>query len=334
MAFFLRSIDTIILGWILGIFSGVLLYLIMIVRATKKYKGHNNAPNDTLILRYSIPILLSSMISYGASYVDRFLVSGLMNLSTLGVYTYALLIVTSVGFISVPFNNMLMPKLSELYGKGKVSEIGNYVKSSSILLSYLYVPSALGIAALSPFVLYIVGGSNYLLASTALRIIVVASALFITQNILIQAIAAIRKTRVFIFSSTCALGANVVISILLIPRIGLQGAAIGFSSVYACTFTILYYVARKEKFALINWFGILKIWISAIAMFLVVNVLEFQMGGNFLLVPVFIVIGLLLYMMFTKFFHVFDEEDKLLLLSAFPDKMKKIKFIVSMFLGN
>ena len=131
MAIFLRSIDTIVMGWIIGVFFGVFLYIFIIIRSVHNFKGFGKAPTDAFLFKYSLPVLFSGLISYGAAYADRFVVSGLMTLSSLGVYTYALLIGTSLGVIATPFNNMLMPKMSELYGRGKVKEVAIYVRVSS-----------------------------------------------------------------------------------------------------------------------------------------------------------------------------------------------------------
>ena len=54
-----------------------------------------------------------------------------------------------------------MPKFSELFGEGRRGEIANIVDGSSVLLSSIYVPAALGIAALSPMILELLGGYQY-----------------------------------------------------------------------------------------------------------------------------------------------------------------------------
>ena len=202
LAYFFHSLFMILIGWLCGIFFGVLMYGVAIFKSLDNIPKNGNAPSANSLFNYSLPILLAGLISYGSTYSDRFVVSGLMNLSSLGFYTYALLVASSISIIVLPFNNILMPKFSELYGSQKRSEISHYVKFSTILLSLIYVPSALGISALSGMILTLLGGTNYSIASMALSIIMVTSAIFVTQNVLTQAVASIRKTRVFVYSST------------------------------------------------------------------------------------------------------------------------------------
>ena len=85
----------------------------------------------------------------------------------------------------MPFNNILMPKFSEFYGKGEFYSISNYVRASTLLLSSVYVPAALGIAAIAPPIMDLIAGGNYMGAVPPLRIIMFFSALFVSSNVLI-----------------------------------------------------------------------------------------------------------------------------------------------------
>ena len=120
LAHFVHNLDSLIAGWSIGIFLGVIIELVLILKILSKFKGHSEPISSQLLMRYSLPVVLSGLIGYGAAYADRFVVAGLLNLSSLGVYNYALLISSSIGFLAVPFNNILMPKFSELFGRGKV----------------------------------------------------------------------------------------------------------------------------------------------------------------------------------------------------------------------
>ena len=114
LAIYFRSIHTIIFGWALGILIGVAVELLIVLISINRFMGPGKAIPSTFIFAYSIPILLSGIISYGASSSDRLIVSGMLNLSSLGVYNFSLLIAGSLAFVAVPFNNILMPKFSEL----------------------------------------------------------------------------------------------------------------------------------------------------------------------------------------------------------------------------
>ena len=330
-ALFLRSIDTIVFGWLLGIFFGVFIELAVVLSSIRKYLGEGKPPNNAYLFRYSFPILLSGLMSYGAGYADRFVVSGLMSLSELGVYNFSLLIASAISFLAVPFNNILMPKFSEFYGKGEKDLIASTAEVSITLLSYFYVPAALGIAALSPIILDFLGGSQYVLGALPLRIIMFASALFVSQNILTQAIASIRRTRLFLYSSGLALMGNVIVSILLIPLFGLVGAALGFSAVYAITFVILYYVARRESIVSMNLTGISKIWVASMGMFIILDLFSNVLELHIIYLPVYILIGVFVYIGIARIINIFKRENKELILSLFPTKLLSVRKLLLLF---
>ena len=322
LAVYLRSVETIVFGWIVGIFLGVAIELVVVLSSINKYLGIGTPPSNSYLFRYSFPILLSGIISYGAAYADRFVVSGLLTLSALGVYNFALLIASAISFLAFPFNNILMPKFSEFFGRNERFRIASASEVSTTLLSYFYVPSALGIAALAPIILNLLGGPDYIAGAMPLRLIMFMTALFITQNILIQAIASIRKTRLLLYSSGVALAGNIAFSVVLIPSYGLIGAALGYSSVFALTFGMMYYFARKESVASMDLIGISKIWVSAILMFIIVDYLSDFIGLKTLYLPGYIAFGALIYMVLARAMGIFRRENKELILSLFPPKLK------------
>ena len=330
LAYFIHSLNALIAGWSIGIFLGVGIELFLILKLLSRFKGQTNAVSNQSLMKYSFPVVLSGLISYGAAYADRFVVAGLLNLSSLGVYNLALLVSSAIGFIAVPFNNILMPKFSELFGKGERAAISLNVKASSLLLTSFYVPAALGIAALSPIVIELLGGSKYAAGALPLAIIMFISSLFVPANILTQAIASVRKTKIFIYSSGAAFGANIGFSYLLIPYFGLVGAAIGFSSVTAATFSILYFYARRENVVSFDLSGTIKIWAASLVMFAVVYVLVYLFGKALYILPFYITAGFFVYILMARLLGLFKKEDKELVLSLFPADYTRIRRIISL----
>lgn len=329
-AFFVRSIDSIIIAWIIGIFLGVIIDATVLWRIQNRFPEKGSVLSTNVLFLYSMPVLFSSLMSYGASYTDRFVVAGLMHLSQLGVYNFALLITSSVGFIAAPFTTILLPKFSEFFSHGQMDAIRSNVRSSITILSFLYIPSALGIGALSPMILSLLGGAQYTSGSYALTIIMFSSALFVGLNVLSQSISAIRKTRVFIFSSAAALISNVAVSIALIPTFGLVGASLGYSSVYAASFLVLFYFARKEGVSSFNLKSLGRVWFSSLAMFTAVFLSVTFVSSSLILLPVYIAFGAAIYLGLVKALKAIEHTDRDLLVSILSDNLRVIRRLVLM----
>ncbi|MCL4420938.1 MAG: oligosaccharide flippase family protein [Candidatus Thermoplasmatota archaeon] len=330
LAFFVRSIHAIVIAWIIGMFLGVLIEAVILWRIQNRFPERGGVLSTNELFLYSTPILLSSLISYGASYTDRFVVAGLMHLSELGVYNFALLITSSVGFIAAPFTSILLPKFSEFFGQNHKDAIRSNVKSSITVLSFLYIPAALGIASLSPMILHLLGGVQYDSGSSALRIIMFSSALFVGVNILSPAVSGIRKTRIFLFSSAAALISNVAVSVALIPPFGLIGASLGYSSVYAASFLVVFYFARKEGVSSFNLKSLGKIWISSLSMFTTVFLLVTFVSSSLILLPVYIAFGAGVYLGLVKALKAIEHTDRDLLVSILSDNLRVFRRLVVM----
>ncbi len=335
LSLYLRDLESIVIGWIIGIFLGVLLEFLVVMKFLGNYpaRAKTSGTRTNMIMLYSFPVLLSSLIGYGASYADRFIVTGLLSLSALGVYNFALLAASSIGFIAVPFNNILLPKFSNLYATGRRKEIRDHVIASSLLLSSVYVPAALGIAALSPEIIYLLAGSSYTGGAMPLAVIMVFSAVFVSQNIYTQAVASVRKTYFFVFGSIAALSANIIISILLIPRYGLIGASLGFSSVYAANFAAMGYFAFREKVGGADLMGLAKVWIAAAVMFAVVwlfsELLNQLVGYSDYYIVLYIALGFVVYSVVARYIRIFKREDHDLVISMFPEKYARIRSLIT-----
>lgn len=334
LALFVRDLLTIILGWIIGISVGVVMEAIIVLRLALRFQGNGQGVSNGFLFNYSIPILLSMTIAYGAVYADRFVVAGLMTLSQLGIYNFALLIATSLSFLASPFNNILLPKFSEWYSKGMFDPIRQNARVAVLLLSSIYIPAAVGIVTLSRFILMLLAGPVYMSAAFPLDIIMLISAVFIGQNVIVQSLAAIRRTKVFLVSSVASLSANVVVSFTLIPYLGIVGASLGFSSVFIVTFVILYYFANKYGIASTNLGGTAKIWFASALMFVCVHLVSVYTGENFVFLPLYIILGVLIYILVVRTIRVFSKNDIDLLLSFFPISGSIFQRILTFVLGG
>ncbi|MFG1445708.1 MAG: oligosaccharide flippase family protein [Thermoplasmatales archaeon] len=319
----------IVLGWAAGYAFSSIAYLLIIMGRVKHMAGNVGGAKIGPIFSYAIPLFLASLIGYGASYVDRFVVSYLLNLSLLGIYNFALLISSAIGFIVGPFATILLPKLSEMYGLNKKDEIRNYVAKGIELLSTVYVPVAMLVAALSSSILLFLSSSTYLPASAPVMIVLVVSSLFVSGNILSVSLQGIRKTRIFLITSSLALLSNFIISILLIPRYQMIGASIGYSSITVVSFFIMYYYARKFEILKFEIAKIAKIYASGFVMFFIIFELQNILRYSPLKLLGYIVLGFAIYSGMIKVMRTFSREDLDFLMLLIPWWLQKVRGIIS-----
>ena len=317
----------VVVGWTAGFSLGALLFSIHVTRRIRGMKSSAKAVSVRTIIDYSLPLFISSLLGYGATYVDRFVVSFFLNLSEMGIYNFSLLIVSALGVLIGPFSTILLPKLSELYGRGDIENLRLYSSKAIELLLAFYVPVSLVVAAISPSILLFLASPSYLPGFIPITVITITNALFISSNILTVSLQAVRKTRIFLLSSSLALISNFIISILLIPRFGINGAAVGFSSIYIMGFAVTYYYSRKYETAYFEKGKIAKIMLSGAIMFSIVFALQMYYWYSPLKMIAYILLGFTIYVLLIRLLGTFSGEDIEMFMKLLP-KALNIKAIL------
>lgn len=318
-----------VIGWAAGSAMSTIAFLALISRGTRGLSEIRSAVGISPVFSYAFPLFIASLVGYGANYTDRLIVSHLLNLSLLGIYNFALLISSAIGFLSLPFSTILLPKLSEMYGLERREDMKKYVSKGIELLSTIYVPIAMLIAALSASILLFLSNEEYLPATIPIMIVLVTSSIFVSVNILGISLQSIRKTNVFLITSSSALVSNMVLSVLLVPRFQMIGASIGYSSVTAVSFFITYYYARKFDVLKFEGLKIVKIYTSAVVMFFAV----FELQRLFLYSPLklflYIFVGFAIYSGTIKVLRTFSKDDMEFVMGLLPWGLQRIRVVIS-----
>ncbi len=285
-------------------------------------------PFATVVI-YSLPLFLSSVMTTGGTYMDRIIVSYFINLSYLGIYNYALVIAAVASVLTMPVSNLLIPKLSGYFSLNDRKGFRQNVRMLLNILSLIYIPGAMGIAALSRITLYIFAGPSYMIAYVPLIIIMFVTSLFIGTVILASAVKSVQKSRIFIFSSGAALLSNIILSIILIPRFNIIGAGIAYSSMTAVNFVIIYIYARKLGISNYDLKSISKIWIASIILFIIVFLVQFSVAYNIFSEIFLIIFGILIYIIEIKVMKLMGIEEKKFISSIIPSRFIWLRKLIN-----
>lgn len=332
MLLFFHGIFYFVIGIIVCYFYGSALYIIFVFFKRQKFGGKSNKTTFQQIMSYSWPIILSGLLGYGSTYVDRFVVAYLLNLTTLGIYSFVLLVSSSLTFVAGPIVNIIVPKLSEFFSLNDREKLEKGVNLSSALLVLIYSPLVLGIAAVAPIVLTLLARAIYASGYIALMILLWVSSICVIWNILSSVIYAVRKTRVYILITSITMISNISLSFILIPRIGMVGAAIANSSVLVLSFVIAYYYAILREIINYDWVTTIKIWISAVTMFVVVFIERTFIGNGLTMLPLYITTGAIVYAVMLNLTHSLNNWKIEEFMGYIPTRLglrKVVKIILS-----
>lgn len=178
------------------------------------------------MVRYSLPFTVSGLASFVYRSIDIFLLLYFVGSRGVGIYGVAYALARLLGMFSTAFNYLSEPLSSELESNDKVGEAIAVQRSIARWLTIT------GIMALVPLVLFgaeligIVYRPAYAEGSLALSILAVG---FVTKTVLQTndpLVRALGHSKWVAFNTSIAGGVNLGANLLLIPRYGIEGAAL------------------------------------------------------------------------------------------------------------
>ncbi|EQD33615.1 heteropolysaccharide repeat-containing protein, partial [mine drainage metagenome] len=137
---------------------------------------------------------------------------------------------------------------------------------------------------------------------------------------------------------------NIILSIILIPRFQIIGAAVAYSSIYAVSFAIVYYYARMFGISCHNMKTLSKIWVSAILVFAVafmmhtylfsgsIPILQTGLSGKMYgLIQALVIsaVSLTVYFISIRLTSTLKESDLEMLFSVMPRRLTALKPLAS-----
>ena len=266
------------LGFVAGIFLyqdvfwGMVFYTVtdyLVVLANLAYQIREVAfarPSVALFKEYTAytyPLVFSAFEGGLLSKVDRYFVSYYLGTEAVGVYNILYSVCNLLEFITLPIRRQVMSYLPKVWDQGYHKEAIAMIRAT--LLAFLAI--AIGGAALLTF--YFEGllamlsskqaGIPYLEWNVALVSLgIIASA---TKQFYYLPIKLKKQTSQEMWYQLAGVVPNIILNILLIPRLGILGASISTFASYAIIVTILNHyhslaIDRKFVMHLFSFFGL------------------------------------------------------------------------------
>lgn len=305
--FFLPSVKNLSWAYFLGTAFAFVVGMIFFNFRIHHIKPIFNSAVWKKYLLMSYPLALASFVGTIHGNIDSTMLGSWGEITQTGWYNAAQRIVQAafilVNLASVSF----FPVLSKFF---KEENKNNFQKSFDyffIFVIFLVVPTILGGIVLAPRLIDLVYGSGYLPAVYALQITLVSTAIgVISAPFRYSLIAANQQSKIF-WATVFSVVANIVLNLILIPRLSLYGASIsGMISLSASLF-LYFYISKKS--AGINPFGkrVFMNFICAILasgiMAIIVSLKAFQAIHVIGLIFIGFLIYLIVFFVFKKFLN-------------------------------
>ncbi len=177
------------------------------------------------LLSFSVPQSFSGLIFVSVLYVDILLLGYFMPAKTVGIYGIVAK-VSLVGMLAISsFNAIFAPMIADLYNRGKIDVLSNLFKTVTKWIFSISFPVFLILVFLAKPILSIFG-NEYIAGATALIILSVGQLINAASGPVGLMIVMSGRPGIELLSNVVVFILNITLNLLLIPKYGIEGAAI------------------------------------------------------------------------------------------------------------
>ncbi|HIE27728.1 TPA: hypothetical protein EYP66_10615, partial [Candidatus Poribacteria bacterium] len=201
------------------------------------------------LLSFSYPLILSFFLKQTQNRVDTILLGVFTSSTQVGLYNAALPISQTLSIFLQSVLFMFAPIIAELYAQRKYNELKFIYKSVTKIILYLSLIPFLIMLFFPKSLLTLLFGKNYDSATGVLRILLFAFFINSIFGPVGSMLINIKKTRHYMLGDLIGVFTSIALSLILIPRLGISGAAYG----------ILAYMFLANSIRLLSVYHYLKI---------------------------------------------------------------------------
>ena len=253
-------LEAINLPALIGLLSAVLLlcsiFSAVMLRDLVRFRLRVSLLSKMLI--FSVPLMLNSSLYWFNSFVDRILVSKLLDAISLGNYAAAAklagFVILFSGVLHASLTPIIVARSNEAITKSDLGEIFQVYVIFFILVYLVYLGFNREFVGL-------IFGPQYSLAVDVLPILLLSVFVGSLYPFFPGAVLE-KKTSLLLLSSGVGVTSNIALNLLFIPIWGLKGAAFSTLIGSICSFSLYFFISQKLYQVKLNAF-ILAAWVAA-----------------------------------------------------------------------
>ncbi len=219
------------------------IQLLIILRQTGFRLPHFS--NTKAYIRWGLPLTPNFAILWIIHVSDRYLVSYFLGVAAAGIYSAAYTIADYSIFIMSPLGIVLYPTIIKSYEEGKISETRRYLKFSLRYFMMIAIPSAFGLSMLAQPLLSLLTSPEFVAGKTIVPFVAFGAVFFGLYQICLYIIYLANRTHLTLRLLGIAAILNIVLNLLLIPIMGVVGAAIATFIAYGVLGILTTIVSRR-----------------------------------------------------------------------------------------
>jgi len=313
----------ILVGWILGNVLTILITLIIVLRRLPFTKGFY--PTQPL-LSFSMPLLASSVLILLTQWMDRALVILYVDPVHVGIYNVAATAWAVLMLVPTAILTALFPKMSELHAQHGKEILEEALEKASRYVNMIHIPLCVGLTLLAFSVIPLFAGEKFAEASIPYMVMALGAIPYGYTVLIYSIFVILKRNRYVLIYTLLGILADALVGYMLIPRIGIVGAAMGNTLLQTVGCFSALILLRRAINPRLDRETLLKVPAATIGM-VVVLYLSQRIFTLQAALPLHIILGILTYLTLLILLKTIHGTDLHLLDKFLPSSLRWISTI-------
>lgn len=312
-----------------------LLVLLVAPLLFSNLKGQSEKVSMISVARFSFPLLVSSLVVFGVSQIDRIFALFGLGLPELGIYTVAVAAATIGAYAPNAFNTALVPVLTSMFAKNHIDDLKRMSKTYTRYVTILGTPVAAMLAALA-LPLTRLFGPEYSTSALPASIISMAVALTSFTAVYNAQLIASNRVRAVMIANIAGLVFFIAILTILVPISNFLGAAIARAAMTFIVAAIVTFSSNQLGYFIIDKKAVLSSIGASLAMGTVLAIISIMIGGyarQLASLLVLVPLGAMIYIGLLRVLRTFTVDDLVFVYTLLPSSFKGMTRVVAIVAG-
>lgn len=321
-----------VIGYIIG---DALLVLLAAPALFSSLGGKAESVSASIVAKFSLPLLVSSLIVFGVTQIDKIFALLELGLPELGIYTVSVAAASIGAYAPNAFNTALVPVLASMLASYEQTSFKSLSKVYTRYVTLLGMPMAVMIAALA-LPLTRLFGPEY--SSSALPAAIISIAVATTSFTSVYNAQLIASTRVrwVMLANIAGLAVFGLVLSILVPSSSFVGAALARAIMIFVVAGVTTYSSYRFGYLVLDMRALLSSIIASTGMGTILTLIPYVIGGyaRQLASLVFLVpLGIVIYILLLRIMNTFTVDDLVFVGRLLPKRLKGVIGIVAKMAG-
>jgi O-antigen/teichoic acid export membrane protein len=253
-------------GLIAGFITGMIAAVVLNAKYIRLTLSKFNRSHFDGLLSFSIWTFLSSGGALIFIYADTILIGYFMTEADIGIYRVTFQLASIASFMAIVFHTVLYPRISKWHAENNIMMIEKALTRSFTYSLFLAIPIIAGGILLSDKLLYYLYGASFESGAPVLVILLFVQLANIFLYLQTMCLVAMDRPRTSFYITAISAVLNILLNIVLIPSMGILGAAIASLATMSMNAVLAYFMLKSSLNIEIELRSVMNLMVSALGM--------------------------------------------------------------------